>query len=218
VPLPTPEGFQRFVYAVKFLCGIQAECDCHCGPLRPGTYATEINIHNGLDFEVKIVKHVIPLVFAGAVSGREPRFAGRKASDRIVLPPHTATMDDCCRLLELLLGAPAGSNVPLTSGFLESMSDRPITVTAAYTVTDPKSGSISMDIEQIQGRVDRPGRIDERPKEPVDRTSKPPERPSQPPERPSQPPERPSQPPERPSQPPDRPSEPPNRPTHGHHH
>ena len=93
--LPVPEGFEKFVYSVKFLCGVQDGSDCHCVSVRPGEYATEINIHNYLDTEVKIEKHVLPVVFAGAAAGREPRFARRKGSDRILLQPHTATMDDC---------------------------------------------------------------------------------------------------------------------------
>ena len=155
VPLPVPEGFGRFVYSVKFLCGVQDECGCHCVSVRPGAYATEINIHNYLESEVKIEKHVIPVIFAGAVTGREPRFAVRQASDKIVLPPHSATMDDCCRLNELLLGGTTGSKGPLSVGFLEIISNQPLNITAVYTVTDPKSGSVSMDVEQIQGKRTR---------------------------------------------------------------
>jgi hypothetical protein len=152
IPLPVPEGVAPHVYSVKFVCGVQTECGCHAGPVRPGAYATEINILNDNDTEVTIVKHVIPVVFAGAAAGREPRFAGRKASDRIVLPPHTATMDDCRRLSELLLGGPPEAELPLTVGFLEILSSRPLQVTAVYTVSDLKSGSVSMDVVQVQGR------------------------------------------------------------------
>jgi hypothetical protein len=142
-----------YVYSVKFLCGTQAQAECRCVPLRPGAYATEINIHNPHDTAAVITKHVLPLVLAGAAAGREPGFVGRKASDRIVLPPHSATMDDCCRLAELLLGAPAGADLPLTTGFLEIMSNRPVSITAVYTVTDLKSGSVSIDVEQIEERL-----------------------------------------------------------------
>ena len=31
-----------FVYSVKFVCGVQPECGCECGPVQPGKYATEI--------------------------------------------------------------------------------------------------------------------------------------------------------------------------------
>jgi hypothetical protein len=152
IPLPVPEGFEQYVYSVKFVCGLQAERACHCGPVRPGAYATEINIHNYLDTNAKIEKHVLPVVLAGAAGGREPRFVGRKVSDQIVLPPHTATMDDCCRLVELLLGAPVDADLPLSVGFLEIVSSRPLNITAVYTVTDSKSGSVSMDVEQVQGK------------------------------------------------------------------
>lgn len=152
LPLPVPEGFERHVYSVKFLCGVQDECECHVGVVGPGAYATEINIHNYLDSEVKIEKHVLPVVFAGAPAGREPKFVGRKATDRIVLPPRSATMDDCCRLTELLLGAPPVAPVPLTVGFLEIVSNRPLSVSAVYTVTSAKSGAVSIDVEQIQGK------------------------------------------------------------------
>jgi hypothetical protein len=73
---------------------------------------------------------------------------GRKASDRIVLPPHTATMDDCCRLAELLLGATTDS-LPLTIGFLEIISPVELSVTAVYTATDADSHAVSIDVEQI---------------------------------------------------------------------
>jgi hypothetical protein len=154
-PLQVPPGFERYVYAAKFVCGVQEECDCRCLPVRPGVYATEINIHNHLDREVKIEKHVVPVVFAGAAAGREPRFGRRRASDKIVLPPHSATMDDCCRLAELLLGAPSDSTLPITIGVLEIISRHPLSITAVYTVTDAKSGSVSMDVEQILGRRNR---------------------------------------------------------------
>jgi len=154
IPIPPASGSRgKFVYSVKFVCGTQEDCGCHCSPVRPGRYATEINIHNYLDAEVKIEKHVLPIVFAGAVAGREPRFVGRKASDRIVLPPHTATMDDCCRLSELLLGAVPESAIPLSIGFLEIVSNQPLSVTAVYTVSDLKSGAVSIDVQEIKEKA-----------------------------------------------------------------
>ena len=109
-----------FSYSVKFVCGRQEECPCGCTPVRPGVYATEINIHNHNNAPAAIRKLFIPLVLGGAVIGREPKTAGVKASDRITLPPHSATMDDCCRISELLLGAPAPASGPLAIGILRS--------------------------------------------------------------------------------------------------
>ncbi|PFO99882.1 trypsin-like peptidase domain-containing protein [Bacillus cereus] len=151
IPFPVPEGIEKYVYSVKFICGIQEENSCQCGPVRPGEYATDINIHNYHDKNVIVDQHVLPVVFAGAVTGREPCYVGRKTSNRIILPPHSATMNDCCRLSELLLGGKSNSNLPLTIGFLEIISRHPINISAVYTVTNKKSGSIGMDVKQIQG-------------------------------------------------------------------
>jgi hypothetical protein len=144
---------KSFSYAVKFVCGVQAECECACGPVRPGSYATEINIYNHHAERVEVRKHVIPLVLAGAPAGREPRMVGARASDSIVLAPHSATMDDCCRLAELLLGAPPQGPLPLTVGFLEIVSPVELSVTAVYTVSSPNASSISIDVDQITPRI-----------------------------------------------------------------
>jgi hypothetical protein len=61
-------------------------------------------------------------VLAGAVSGREPQFKSPVTTEIIRLPADNATMDDCCRRLELLLGAPPAGPVPLTLGILEIVS------------------------------------------------------------------------------------------------
>jgi len=138
-----------YSYSVKFICGEQPECPCECTSVRPGTYATEINIHNYHENEVKVAKRITPVVLAGVVIGREPRVAGPRATDRIILPPHSATMDDCCRLGELLLGGKTPSPMALTIGFLEITSPEELAVSAVYTVSDLKSGAVSIDVEQI---------------------------------------------------------------------
>lgn len=80
-----------------------------------------------------MLKRTLPLVLAGAVRGRESKLATVTANDLIVLPPHTATMDDCCRLQEMMLGAVAGGEVPLSTGILEIFSTVELAVTAVYT-------------------------------------------------------------------------------------
>jgi hypothetical protein len=104
--------------------------------VRPGHYATEINIHNFSDRDAPVIKRVIPLVLSGAVRGREPQVAIISAVDRLILPAHTATMDDCCRLQELLLGAVVEGHAPLTTGVLEIISTVELAVTAVYTKGD----------------------------------------------------------------------------------
>ena len=61
-------------------------------------------------------------------------------------------MDDCCRIMELVLGARPATPVPFTEGFLEIVSTVELTVTAVYTVSDRKNRSISMEVETIQAR------------------------------------------------------------------
>ena len=145
--------FKLFVYSVKFLCGEQKVDCCGCSPVQPGRYSTEINIHNFGEKNAPVLKRAIPLVLAGAVSGREPKFKGPATKELIRLPAHTATMDDCCRLLELLLGAPPSGPVPLTIGILEIISSVELSVTAVYTATDGSGSAPSIDVKQVGAKV-----------------------------------------------------------------
>lgn len=138
-----------FLYSVKFVCGVQPDCKCECETVQPGKYATQIGIHNYSAKEVEIRKRFVPVVLAGAPAGREPRVATVQAEEKIILPAHSATMDDCCRIAELLFGAKTSSSIPLTIGFLEITSTQELNVTAIYTASNLSSGSLSIDVEQI---------------------------------------------------------------------
>jgi hypothetical protein len=142
-----------FVYSVKFICGVQPECGCECASVQPGTYATEINIHNYSLKPVDIVKRFIPLVMAGAPAGREPRTAAFKAEDRITLPAQTATMDDCCRIAELLFGGAPASPGALTIGFIELTATADIALTVVYTTTGSKpDDGTSIEVNSVLAR------------------------------------------------------------------
>jgi hypothetical protein len=144
VQITVPACAPRTVrYSVKFVCGVQEE-GCGCDPVRPGRYATHISIHNHSSETVEVRKRVIPVVLAGAPVGREPRVAKARAEDAVKLPPHTATMDDCCRITELLFGAPVDG---LNIGLLEIIASRDVSVTAVYT-TDT-----SLDVTPVEGRA-----------------------------------------------------------------
>jgi len=149
VPACPPTGF---VFSAKFICGEQPACGCACTSVQPGRYATEINIHNYGIREVAIHKRFVPVVLAGAPVGREPKVAGPRAEDRIILPPQTATMDDCCRIAELLFGGEVASPMPITIGFLEITANGPIAVTAVYTTAGLNSAGVSIQVEQIASR------------------------------------------------------------------
>ena len=174
VKVTVPACEEVFSYSVKFICGVEGERggdgdvgddrehddereDDHErkhkeGVVSPGIYATEINIHNFNETEVQVEKYVLPVVLQGEPIGREPKFVERMAKDYIVLPPNTATMDDCYRIGELLFGSPPPSPMPLMIGFLEIVSRRELSITAVYTVTDLGSRFVSIDVEQIQGK------------------------------------------------------------------
>lgn len=147
-----PGDLRRYVYSVKFVCGEQAEACGGCMPVRAGRYATDITLHNLGDRPAPIVKRVIPLILSGAVRARDPEMAQTTRVDKLVLPAHGATMDDCSRILELSLGARPSWQLPLTTGLLEITSLVELGVTAVYTVTDPGSGTTSIDVESIAAK------------------------------------------------------------------
>jgi hypothetical protein len=149
---PAPEPGKRFSYSVKFVCGVQERQEQRCSVVRPGVYATEINIHNYHDRKVKLEKFVLPVVHKGEPRGREPDFVAIQAKDSIVLPPNTATMDDCCRIAELLYGAPVHP-LPLTIGYLEIVSSEDLAVDAVYTVTGLEGGGVSIDVERVEAKI-----------------------------------------------------------------
>ena len=148
----TPVNFKLYAYSVKFLCGEQQDACCECAPLRPGRYSTEINIHNWQGKPAPLLKRVIPLVLAGAALGREPRFQAATTLETLLLPAHNATMDDCCRLATLLLGAAPSGALPLTVGILEIISTMELSVTAVYTASDGHHAP-SIDVQQIASRI-----------------------------------------------------------------
>ena len=141
----------RFSYSVKFVCGIQKDNPQDCPVVRPGAYATEINIHNFKDTDARIDKFVFPVVLDGQVVGREPDQVRPKVRDNIVLTPNTVTMDDCCRISKLL-GIHPIPVLPLMIGFLEIVSSNELSVTVVYTASDPRSG-ISIDVQQVVGKI-----------------------------------------------------------------
>jgi hypothetical protein len=158
LPPLLPAG--SFVYSVKFLCGTQPECDCACTSVRPGKYATEANIHNFNDERAVVRKLFIPLHLAGAPVGREPKCGTKKGDDEsITLLPQTASMVDCCRIVEKTLGAAPGGSLPLMIGIVEIICTEQLAVTAVYTATDVESHSIAIDVQQIAAHIRRKSEV-----------------------------------------------------------
>ena len=147
-----------FAYSVKIVCGRQTETNCCCvAGARPGVYATEVNIQNLNLVRAPVLKFVQPLINSGAVVAREPSFAdpttlATRQIEHVILPPLGATMDDCCRIAELLLGAPPSGDTPLTIAILTIVSQFALSVSAVYTANPLTGNGISIDVEYIPSR------------------------------------------------------------------
>ena len=148
-----------FAYSAKIVCGRQAESGCCCAAgVRPGVYATEVNIQNLNLVTAPIVKFVLPLINSGAVVAREPNVADPatlrgRGVDVIKLPPLGATMDDCCRIAELLLGAAPGGDAALTIAILTIVSPFELSVSVVYTANPLSGDGVSIDVEYLPSRI-----------------------------------------------------------------
>jgi hypothetical protein len=148
-----------FAYSAKIVCGKQTESNCCCvAGARPGVYSTEVNIQNLNLVPAPVVKFVQPLINSGAVVAREPNFTDpatipARQIEEIKLPPLGATMDDCCRIAEMLLGAsPTGDN-PLTIAILTIVSQFQLSVSVVYTANPLSGDGISIDVEYIPSQL-----------------------------------------------------------------
>ena len=156
IPAAQAEGL--FAYSVKIVCGKQTETNCCCvAGARPGVYATEVNIQNLNLVPAPVVKFVLPLINSGAVVAREPNVADpttlpARQIEAVKLPPLGATMDDCCRIAELLLGAPPSGDTALTIAILTIVSQFELSVSAVYTANPLSGDGISIDVEYIPSR------------------------------------------------------------------
>jgi len=98
------------------------------------------------------------LISLGAVVAREPNLTDPttipvRQIEVITLPPLAATMDDCCRIAEMVLGAaPSGDN-GLTIAILTIVSQFELSVSVVYTANPLSGDGISIDVEYIPSRL-----------------------------------------------------------------
>ncbi len=92
---------------------------------------------------------MIPLVVNDEAIGREPRYSEVRGQDSILLPPDTATMDDCYRITRLL-GLGPGTYV---IGFLEIISPLDLSIDAVYTVEGRYTHNTDVDVKRIEGKL-----------------------------------------------------------------
>jgi len=165
-------GNYLWSYAAKFVCGYQSPFPATGTTLqgepvvKPGNYATEINIHNPQYREVRLYKKVLSLVDVRNPQQpriiREPQSAGPVVTDTIILGPDYATMDDCNRLYAWT--TPAGGlpafPPPLFIGYLVILSRTELDVDVVYTAVAPganqtaptQPSGISIDEERVTGK------------------------------------------------------------------
>ena len=155
---PLAAQAEIFAYSVKVVCGKQTETNCCCvAGARPGVYATEVNIQNLNLKPAPVAKLFLPLMNSSAVLAREPNFADpvlylTRTLEHLTLPVLGATMDDCCRIAELLLGGPPTGETGLTIGLLTILSPFELSVSAVYTANPLNGDGISIDVEYISSR------------------------------------------------------------------
>lgn len=169
-PQQVTVGQYFWSFAAKFVCGYQnpgAAGQVGEPPVKPGNYATEINIHNYNYRDMKIWKKLVVLVgtrqtATGPVpfAFREPQVAQPSQILSIGLGPDTATMDDCNAIwamadqtgMTLLPGA-------LTIGYLVIVSPIDLDVDVVYTAEVPgtiaaggQPTGIAIDVERVTGQ------------------------------------------------------------------
>jgi hypothetical protein len=148
-----------FAYSAKIVCGKQTDGHCCCASgVRPGLYATEVNIQNLNLATAPVAKAVFPLINSGAVVGREPNIIDltalpKRQIEALKLPPLGATMDDCCRISEMLLGATPNGETALTIAILTILSTFELSVSVVYTANPLSGDGISIDVEYLPSRI-----------------------------------------------------------------
>jgi hypothetical protein len=164
-------GQYLWSYAAKFVCGYQSPFPAAGTTLvgepvvKPGNYATEINIHNPQYREVKLYKKVLLLADARNPQQPlvvEPKSVGPIVTDTLTLNPDYATLDDCDRIY--LWTAPTGGlpafPPPLMIGYLVILSRTELDVDVVYTAVAPGATQtaptpptgISIDEERVTGK------------------------------------------------------------------
>jgi hypothetical protein len=158
---PGPIQGRFWSFAAKFVCGEASTSSTSSGEpsLRPGSYATEINIHNpNYRGPVSVFKKALLLVDKGEPVGREPNTVEPRAfGGPIKLANDGATMDDCTSIWELANpGTPAPTPMPLMVGYLVLLSPRDLDVvsvtTAGPTAAGQTPGAIAIDTLVVQGK------------------------------------------------------------------
>jgi len=160
-----------YSYAVKFVCGYQPPIQTTAAtnsftepPVKPGNYATEINIFNPQFKEVGLRKRFIALVRNGQAI-KEPDSVTHVTTATMMLKSGFATMDDCELLWKLVkVTPPAPPANSLLIGYLVINSLQELDIDAVYTSAAVRVGqtpgqpqtieseNVSIDVERIPAK------------------------------------------------------------------
>jgi hypothetical protein len=149
-------------YAAKFVCGYQRTADPGSQVpgepiLKPGNYATEINIHNPAYKQAPLRKKFLVLV-NNQEAIREPNQIQPTKHMTMTLGADYATMDDCNNLWRLTYPtAPLPSPMPVFIGYLVILSPLELDVDVVYTANAPGDlavapTGVSIDVERVTGK------------------------------------------------------------------
>jgi hypothetical protein len=150
-------GSYMWSFAAKFVCGRQPTVTLGTSGepvVKPGNYATDINIHNYNYKQTPLRKKFLVLVKGQLVSS-EPKQVGPTVTTTMTLGPDMATMDDCNNLWSTI--SPTGGPMPLLIGYLVILSPLDLDVDVVYTaevpgdLTRPGTG-IAEDVVRITGK------------------------------------------------------------------
>jgi hypothetical protein len=126
-----------FIYSVKFVCGLQTVPSSSFKPpaeppVKPGNYATVINIHN---FHRDITLSLFKKAVMSIPEVQLPQPSPTSPFQRETLNPNQAIEVDCTEIVRLLsMIAPPPPLSPFITGFVEIASPNlPLSVTAVYT-------------------------------------------------------------------------------------
>ena len=160
-----------YSYAIKYVCGYQPPIQSTAAansysepPVKPGNYATEINIFNPQFKDVGLRKRFIALVRNGQAI-KEPESVTHVTTATMTLKSGYATMDDCDLLWKLVkITPPAPPANSLLIGYLVINSLQELDIDAVYTsaavrVTQTPgqlqtidSDNVSIDVERVVGK------------------------------------------------------------------
>jgi len=139
-----------FGFSPHFVCGRATESDPDNASLRPGIYATHIDVLNYTAAPATVQGQVILLAWDGSVQGRDPRTQGSRAQMTLQLPANSATTIDCPRLLKLLDPVLKNSE-GLAIGFIDLVSATDLNIEVVHTA-EGRDGSLSISTEMVPSK------------------------------------------------------------------